>query len=84
MFHWVVLNQKVCFNSADKKVFYPVVFSLYNPAIVYGNLELAPPIELQLVRNCPVPTLAQTLAQRVWDSPVQLHKAGGANSRVAE
>lgn len=36
--------------SLDKRVFYPVVFSLYNPAIVYGNLELAPPIELQLVR----------------------------------
>lgn len=35
----------------DKRVFYPVVFSLYNPAIVYGNLELAPPIELQLVRT---------------------------------
>lgn len=26
-----------------------MVFSLYNPAIVYGNMELAPPIELQLV-----------------------------------
>lgn len=30
-------------------MFYPVVFSLYNPAIVYGNLELAPPTEHQLV-----------------------------------
>lgn len=28
-----------------------MVFSLYNPAIVYGNLELAPPIEHQLVRH---------------------------------
>lgn len=31
-------------------MFYPVVFSLYNPAIVYANLDVPPPVEQQLVR----------------------------------
>ena len=39
----------LCF--VDKRVFYPVVFSLYNPAIVYGNLDQPPPVDLQLVRT---------------------------------
>uniref|UniRef100_A0A3P9JPK9 Hexosyltransferase n=1 Tax=Oryzias latipes TaxID=8090 RepID=A0A3P9JPK9_ORYLA len=38
-------------TAPNKKVFYPVVFSLYNPAIVYGNLELAPSVDQQLIHK---------------------------------
>ncbi|KAM7073368.1 chondroitin sulfate N-acetylgalactosaminyltransferase 2 isoform 2-T3 [Molossus nigricans] len=34
-----------------KKVFYPVVFSLYNPAIVYASQNVPPPVEQQLVHK---------------------------------
>ncbi|KAG5272808.1 hypothetical protein AALO_G00169520 [Alosa alosa] len=32
-----------------KKVFYPVLFSQYNPAVIYGSHEHIPPVEQQLV-----------------------------------
>lgn len=46
-----MLNSLISYVSIGKKVFYPVVFSLYNPAIVYANQDVPPPVEQQLVSS---------------------------------
>ncbi|XP_057675385.1 chondroitin sulfate N-acetylgalactosaminyltransferase 1 [Corythoichthys intestinalis] len=37
--------------QSGKKVFYPVLFSQYNPKLIYGGPEHIPPVEQQLVIN---------------------------------
>lgn len=37
------------FSSLGKKVYYPVLFSQYNPAIIYRNHTTIPSIQQQLV-----------------------------------
>lgn len=41
----------LCLHSSGKKVFYPVLFSQYNPTLIYGGAEHIPTVEQQLVTH---------------------------------
>lgn len=53
-----------------------MVFSLYNPAIVYGNLELAPSVDQQLVRAVKLDLVGFTLERQSFSPSCcfQIHK----------
>lgn len=41
------LNSFQLNTEPSKKVFYAVVFNLYNPGIIYANQDVPPPVEEQ-------------------------------------
>ena len=45
---WIISH---CCVSAGKKVFYPVLFSQYNPTLIYGGPDHIPSVEQQLVTH---------------------------------
>lgn len=47
LFFWHCLSRSL----SGKKVFYPVLFSQYNPTLIYGSAEHIPPVEQQLVTH---------------------------------
>lgn len=51
MFYAAFLKNNVL-SFPGKKVFYPVLFSQYNPSIIYGNQDSIPSLEQQLVSIC--------------------------------
>lgn len=58
-------------SLSGKKVFYPVLFSQYNPTLIYGSPEHVPPVEQQLVTHTNQVYLLAFLFQTLCKPPVE-------------
>lgn len=59
-----------CYLSLGKRVYYPVLFSQYNPSIIYHNHTLLPSVQQQMVGIRDL--YKQLLDVRMWETDLRL------------
>lgn len=66
------------FCISGKKVFYPVLFSQYNPSVIYGSPDRIPAVEQQLVTHTHTHTFFSSLFQTLPRTCGKYHTQRGA------